>query len=201
MQIGPKYKICRRLGTSVFEKCQTQKYALSESRRRDDNRGRRQSKYGEQLLEKQKVRYTYGINEKQFSRWVNKAMDAHDATPVESLFRRLETRLDNVVFQLGFAQSRQMARQLVAHGHIDVNGSRMDRPSYPVEEGDTISVRDRSTEKDPFTNLEEKNEDYTPPAWLSVDYGKKAGEVEHMPSFKTTERAYDLTSVIEFYSR
>jgi ribosomal protein S4 len=84
MQIGPKYKICRRLGTSVFEKCQTQKYALSESRRRDDNRNRRQSKYGEQLLEKQQVRYTYGIAEKQFSRWVNKAMDSHELSPVGS---------------------------------------------------------------------------------------------------------------------
>jgi len=201
MQIGPKYKICRRLGTSVFEKCQTQKYALSESRRRDDNRNRRQSKYGEQLLEKQQVRYTYGIAEKQFSRWVNKAMDSHELSPVEALFRRLETRLDNVVYKLGFARSRQMARQLVAHGHINVNGKRMDRPSHTVSEGDTISVRERSTEKDPFTNLEEKNEDYTPPAWLSVDYGKQQGEVENIPHFKTTEQAYDLASVIEFYSR
>ncbi|PSO46388.1 MAG: 30S ribosomal protein S4 [Parcubacteria group bacterium SW_4_46_8] len=176
MQIGPKYKICRRLGTSVFEKCQTQKYALSESRRRDDNRNRRQSKYGEQLLEKQKVRYTYGVAEKQFSRWVNKAMDSHELSPVEALFRRLETRLDNVVYKLGFARSRQMARQLVAHGHINVNEKRMDR-------------------------LEEKNEDYTPPAWLSVDYGTQQGEVENIPHFKTTEQAYDLASVIEFYSR
>src|SRR5690606_40724543 len=124
MQTGPKYKICRRLGSHIYEKCQTQKFQLSEARKGKGMRGGRRrnvSEYGEQLLEKQRVRFTYGLKERQFASYVKKATGTA-AVPAEELYQSLERRLDNVIYRLGLAPSRAYARQLVSHGHITVNG-------------------------------------------------------------------------------
>lgn len=200
MKVKAKYKICRRLGTSVFEKCQTKKFELSESRRKRQRRRRRQSKYGDQLIEKQKVRFTYGINERQFRRYVREALKGK-GDPIESLYRRLEQRLDNVVFRMGLAPTRAMARQLVSHGHIDVNGRRINIPSHTVLPGDVVSVRKRSRDKGPFRDLEEEMEQYATPTWVAFDAKQLSGNIAGNPSYDPTESNMDLTAVIEFYSR
>lgn len=204
MQIGPRYKICKRLGSGVFEKCQTQKFETSKNRS-DDGRGRRrQSNYGQQLEEKQRVRYSYGIREEQFKRYIQAATDQGDRRPAKKLYADLETRLDNVVYRLGFGKTRQMARQLVNHGHICVNGEKVDIPSYTVKTGDTVHVREESHNKTPFEIAKkgkEGYEAYTPPAWLSVERENLSGTIQALPKYDPTTEVFDLTTVIEFYSR
>lgn len=204
MQIGPRYKICKRLGSGVFEKCQTQKFETSKNRS-DDGRGRRrQSNYGQQLEEKQRVRYSYGIREEQFKRYIQAATDQGDRRPAKKLYADLETRLDNVVYRLGFGKTRQMARQLVNHGHICVNGEKVDIPSYTVKTGDTVHVREESHDKTPFEIAKkgkEGYEAYTPPAWLSVERENLSGTIQALPKYDPTTEVFDLTTVIEFYSR
>ena len=204
MQIGPRYKICKRLGSGVFEKCQTQKFETSKNRS-DDGRGRRrQSNYGQQLEEKQRFRYSYGIREEQFKRYIQAATDQGDRRPAKKLYADLETRLDNVVYRLGFGKTRQMARQLVNHGHICVNGEKVDIPSYTVKTGDTVHVREESHNKTPFEIAKkgkEGYEAYTPPAWLSVERENLSGTIQALPKYDPTTEVFDLTTVIEFYSR
>jgi len=200
MQIGPRYKICKRLGSGVFQKCQTQKFETSKSRGEQRYR-RRQSNYGAQLEEKQKVRYSYGIQEKQFRRYVNTATGQKEQRPVNALYQGLESRLDNVVFRAGFAKSRQMARQLVVHGHIFAGGGRVSVPSFTVKTGEEVSVRPQSQDKGPFLEAKEGSEGYTAPAWLSVDRENLSATIQAVPTFDPTVEIFDLTSVIEFYSR
>lgn len=201
MQIGPRYKICKRLGSGVFQKCQTQKFETAKSRGGKQRRRRRQSNYGAQLEEKQKVRYSYGIREGQFRRYIETAVSQTNKRPVNALYQNLESRLDNVVFRAGFAKSRQMARQLVVHGHIFVDGTRVDVPSYTVKTGDKVHVRDQSQDKEPFRMAKEGYEGYKAPAWLSVDRDNLTAEIQAVPTFDPTAEIFDLTSVIEFYSR
>ncbi|MEX0934844.1 MAG: 30S ribosomal protein S4 [Candidatus Paceibacterota bacterium] len=199
MKIGPKYKICKRLGAPIFEKCQTQKFALSESKGgRRRGRRRRQSEYGLQLAEKQKARYTYGMTEGQFSRYVKKSLDAPGSSPIQLLFQKLEGRLDNVAYRLGLAKTRRMARQLVSHGHILVNGRKVSIPSYQVQESDTITVRNE--DKGPFRTLKEEGAG-TPPAWLAFDAKKLEGRVDGQPTYDETEHLFSLSKVLEFYTR
>jgi small subunit ribosomal protein S4 len=141
MIIGPKYKIARRLGAPVFEKTQTQKFSVR-SERKMKNRGfsKQKSEFGQQLNEKQKARMYYGVSEKQFSKYVKEAISKKASKAVGLLFETLETRLDNLVYRLGFAQTRYQARQFVGHGHILVNGKKVTIPSYVVKQGDTISL-------------------------------------------------------------
>ena len=127
MKIGPKYKIARRLGPAVFEKTQTQKFALSEARhaagKKRDKRSKALSDFGLQLIEKQRVRFSYGITERQLSNYVEKAIETK-GNPSENLFASLESRLDNVVYRMGIAHTRRLARQMVSHGHFVVYGKR-----------------------------------------------------------------------------
>ncbi|MCW9054748.1 MAG: 30S ribosomal protein S4 [Candidatus Pacebacteria bacterium] len=202
MKIGPKYKIAKRLGASVFEKCQTQKFALSESRRakRRGKRPKQISDYGKQLLEKQKVRFTYGVTEKQLSRYVKTGTQgAHE--PANKIYQALESRLDNVVYRLGLVPTRRFARQIVSHGHITVNGKRMTVPSYTVSVGDVVTVRVNSKEKGLFTDLEERLKNYTAPKWLSFDEKKLEGTVVALPEFSGADASIDMGLVLEFYSR
>lgn len=202
MQIGPRYKICKRLGSGVFQKCQTQKFETAKSRgEKRGGRPRRQSNYGAQLVEKQKVRYSYGIQEKQFRRYIDTAVSQRGKRPVNALYQNLESRLDNVIFRAGFAKSRQMARQLVVHGHIFVDGKRVDVPSYTVKTGDKVHVREQSKTKGPFVEAKEGLEGYKAPAWLSVDRENLTAEIQAVPTFDQTVEIFDLTAVIEFYSR
>lgn len=204
MIIGPKYKICKRLGGAVFEKCQTQKFALSEAKSAQNQRGRRRggamSDYKRQLLEKQKMRYTYGITEKQLVRYVKEAI-SHQGEPTGSLMKRLESRLDNVIYRLGLAKTRRLARQIVSHGHITVNGKKMTIPSYKVREGDTIEIRSGSKEKALFITLSESYEPAAVPAWLRFDVKALSGEMAAEPMYDPSESLFDPAQVLQFYSR
>lgn len=194
-----KYKICRRLGTGVFEKCQTQTFTASETRRSGGKRQRRPrlSDYAKQLIEKQKVRMSYGISEKQMQNYVNKALVT--SSPATSLFQSLESRLDNVIYRMGLAPTRRMARQLATHGHMCINGKRVDVPSALVKEGDVVSVREGSKKSGPFADLETKLKQYKSPNWVSFDSKKYEGKVTG--SSTEPDAFLDFDTVIGFYTR
>lgn len=202
MIIGPKYKIAKRLGVPIFEKTQTQKFALSEARsaRSKTKRPRQASDYKKQLIEKQKMRFTYGISEKQLQRYVNEAFEKGHQ-PITQLIARLESRLDNVVYRLGFAKTRQLARQLVSHGHIMINGRRLNIPSYKVAIGDVVSVREQSKPSVLFTSLSETLPNTPILNWLSVDYKTLSGEKKAEPAYAPAETLFDPQQVLEYYSR
>jgi len=204
MRSGPKYKICKRLGSSVFEKCQTQKFMLSEARQGKAKKGtgrRNISDYGKQLLEKQKIRYTYGLSESQLRRYVREATERKGANTGSELVRRLEARLDNVIFRAGLGATRAMSRQLVSHGHITVNGRRITIPSYEVKEGDIIRVREGSRIRTPFASAAERLENHQTPVWLTFDPKKLEGTLTANPVVEPTQLAFDLGVVLEYYSR
>lgn len=161
---------------------------------------RRVSEYGQQLAEKQKLRILYGLKEKQFRKYVNNALNSDEPTDY-ALLRRLEIRLDRVVLLAGFAESRAQARQFVTHGHFEVNGRRMDIPSYRVKPDDEITLRERSVSLNPFKNLSEKLKESNFPAWISVDTGDLEIKIEREPEMEEIEVPVDVPEVIEFYSR
>lgn len=202
MIIGAKYKICKRLGANVFEKCQTQKFVLSSSNA-NIRRPRRAagSDYGRQLIEKQKARFTYGLGERQFGNYVREAMAKKGVDSVGLLIERLEGRLDNVVFRAGFAATRRQARQMVTHGHITVQGRRVSIPSYRTTEGDLVTVRAGSAGSPLFAKIAEEGTEHTPPAWLSVDAKARAVRVTGVPTAPVSELLFDPKVIIQFYSR
>lgn len=203
MIIGPKYKIAKRLGAAVFEKTQTQKFALSEARSARNKTGKRpgaMSDYKKQLLEKQKMRFSYGISEKQLANYVREATEAGNQ-PVTSLIARLESRLDNVVYRLGFAKTRRLARQMVSHGHICVNGRRFNIPSHRVKVGDVVSVREQSKQSPLFVTLHETLASHTPGAWLTLTAKELRGEKKSEPTYEPTETVFNPQLVLEYYSR
>ena len=204
MKIGPKYKIAKRLGASVFEKTQTQKFAIAEERAARNKKGRRQNQteFGKQLLEKQKVRMTYGLSEKQFSNYVATASATHGKPPAETLHRLLELRLDNIVYRLGLAPTRRAARQMVSHGHITVNGVKTTIPSRAMKIGDIIAVREGSKSAVLFENFAEKfAERPTLSPWLSWNPKTMEGSVNEVPTEEAASPAGDLVVVLSFYSR
>jgi small subunit ribosomal protein S4 len=201
MKIGPKYKIAKRLGASVFEKTQTQKFALRTQNKKGHFRPRPKSNYGKQLLEKQKVRYTYGITEKQFAKYVKDAIERNPNNSSELLYNSLERRLDNVVLRSGFAPTRRAARQMVSHGHIYLNGRKLTVPSHKVKKDDLVSVREASKEKGMFTDLNDRFKDVTVPKWIKVDIKKMESKVTGEPDYVPSDTAFDLLSVIQFYKR
>ncbi len=202
MLIGPKYKICKRLGSSVFEKCQTQKFQLAEARAPRKTKGRRggASDFGAQLLEKQKARFTYGLSESQFSRYVHEAMSSHGAA-AGLLLTRLEARLDNVVYRAGFVKTRRAARQLVGHGHVMVNGRRLNVPSYKAEVGDVISIRPESRGSALFANRADVMAETKAPAWMAFEDAGFAAKIVAVPSVEETSAPFSAATVIQFYSR
>ena len=201
--VKSKYKIAKRLGAGIFEQTQTQKFALSEARskNRKDRKGRRgASDYGRQLLEKQKVRFTYGIPEKQLYNYAKKAVDAPD--PSAALHKALEMRADNVVYRAGLAKTRRAARQMVSHGHVKINDRRITIPSYSVHKGDVISVREGSRRKGIFSKLGDENEGAAIKCtWISLDAGLMRAEVNGEPQLIHLETGIDYPTVFEFYSR
>ncbi len=201
MKIGPKFKIAKRLGAPIFEKTQSPKFAISEARQgRARKRGGTASDYKKQLIEKQKMRFSYGITEKQLSRYVHDAMEKGQQ-PIATLMARLETRLDNVVYRLGLAKTRRFARQMVSHGHIFVNGRRLNIPSHKVTEGDVISVRENSKVSAMYTPLAESHDAAAVPSWLKFDVKTLAGTVAGAPSYTPAEYLFDPELVLEYYSR
>ena len=198
----PKYKIARRLGPGIFEKTQTQKFALREGRRKESReRPRPKSDFGLQMLEKQKARYSYGIGERQFAKYVAEALAKKTTKTDELLFERLETRLDNGAYRLHLAPTRQAARQMVSHGHIMINDVRITIPSYNVKLGDKVKIREASAKKILFANLAEKLKDAMPPSWLKFDAEKRAGEVQGKPKLVKSELVFDIAAILEFYRR
>lgn len=202
MKIGPRYKICRRLGSGVFDKCQTQTFTLSEARKTRSGRGGKAlSDFGRQLLEKQKIRFSYGISERQLSRYVEEATKKHGADPVKTMISILESRIDNVIYRAGIAGSRRQARQLVAHGHITINGRRTTVPSHRMLPGDSFSIRAGSQKSPFFENRKEAMERVSTPVWLSFDASKLEGKMTAVPTPETADTAGDMAAVLEFYSR
>ena len=196
----PKYKIGRRLGAGVFDKCQTPKFIASKERKAKSSNKRPKplSEFGSQLIEKQKIRFSYGITERQLSNYV-KAAIAKKGSTQEHLFEILENRLDNVIYRLGLAHTRRLARQMVSHGHFQVNGIRVTVPSYQVKVGDVVSPREGSRSKALFANVVEKMKTYNQPAWLVLEADKIEGKVTGKA--KNTEGFLNLGSGLEFYSR
>ena len=204
MKTGPRYKIAKRLGASVFEKAQTQKFALSADRSAKNKRGGRgrQSEYAKQMLEKQKVRVTYGLPERQFRNYVNKALsETHEVKPTDRLHELLELRLDNVVWRLGLAKTRRGARQMVAHGHVMVDGKKSRIPSHALRVGSKIAVRDGSKEHGVLVGFSERFHERPLPSWLSWDPNAMTGSVKERPTVASAEPAGDLVSVLSFYTR
>jgi small subunit ribosomal protein S4 len=203
MKTGPRYKIAKRLGASVFEKAQTQKFAISAERSaKNKRRGRgRQSEYGKQMLEKQKVRVTYGLTERQFRNYVRKALAANSAKPTDRLHELLELRLDNLVWRLGLAKTRRGARQMVAHGHVMVAGKKSRVPSQAISVGDKIAVREGSKEHGVLLGFSERFTERPLPSWLSWSPVKMEGGVIERPTTSSADVAGDLVAVLSFYTR
>lgn len=199
MIIKSKYKIARRVGAPIFEKTQTQKFALREGRREKRNFAR--SDFGLQLVEKQKARYTYCLTAKQFAKYVKSVLAKKGINQQEMLFGLLEKRLDNVIYRAGFAPTRLAARQMVSHGHILVDGKKVDVPSYQTYAGELVSIRTGSAKTKLFDGIDEKLPKVTVPSWLKLDIAKKVITVQGEPKLNQAELLFDLAPVLEFYSR
>ena len=203
---GAVCRLCRRSGDKLMLKgsrCFTPKCALDRRGKppgQQSARRRRLSDRGVQLREKQKARYIYGIVERQFRRFFGEAGRQAGITG-ENLLVLLERRLDNVVYRLGFADSRSQARQLVRHGHIMLNGHKTDIPSCLVKEGDTISWRDGSTKTEYYKQIVQSIEGKVIPNWLSLDREKLVGRVLSLPTPDDIQAKFEWQSVIEYYSR
>ncbi len=196
----PKFKICRRLGPGVYDKCQTSKFKTSvKAGLPGAKRPKAPSEYGAQLIEKQKIRFSYGISERQLSNYVKKASRVKGSATAEKLYEGLESRLDNVVYRMGLANTRRAARQMVSHGHLVVNDKRVTIPSYEVKSSDIIKIREGSKSKKLFDNLAQNLKDYNSPSWLTFDLSLMNGKILDKP--KNTEGFLDLNAVLEFYSR
>jgi small subunit ribosomal protein S4 len=198
MKLGPRFKLAKRLGAPIFEKTQTQKFAVSEARSKNSKRGKRPatlSDYGKQFKEKQKVRFAYGITEKQLQKYIHQTITAKDSPA--ALFAALEMRADNAIYRIGLAKTRRMARQMVAHGHITINGRRITTPSQALKVSDVVGVRLGSKDGVLFQNA-----DWTHPAsWFTVDTDKKEATIATIPVFKSSESMFDLAMIFEFYTR
>jgi len=171
-----------------------------ERRRRVSGRRRRISDRGLQLIEKQKVRYTYGVLEKQFKRAFTQAARQQGITG-ENLLVLLERRLDNVVYRLGFADSRAQARQLVQHGHFLLNGRKTNIPSCLVKEGDTISWKESSTKNEYYKQLLEDIQAKSIVSWLSLDRQNLVGQAISLPTPDDIDAKFDGKAIVEYYSR
>ena len=196
----PKFKICRRLGPGVYDKCQTSKFSVTSGK--FGSKGKRPkalSEYGTQLIEKQKIRFSYGLTERQLSNYVKKASHIKGAGTAEKFYEELESRLDNAIYRMGLSNSRRAARQMVSHGHFIVNNHKVTIPSCEVKIGDIIKIREGSKTKKIFDNLTERLKDYNSPVWISFDPKIMEGKVLAKP--KNVETFLDLNTVLEFYSR
>jgi small subunit ribosomal protein S4 len=203
MKTVAKYKMCRRLGAGVFEKCQTQKFTAVEQKtvRAGANvkRPKAPSGFGLQLLEKQRVRFTYGISERQLQNYVKVATQVKGMPVTDKLYELLESRLDSVIYRLGFAATRRFARQMSSHGHFVVNGKKSTIPSQQIHIGDIVSVREGSKSSPMFAEFAKNMKDKTYPTWLKLSVEQMSSEVVAKP--KNDEQFLKFETVLEFYSR
>jgi small subunit ribosomal protein S4 len=202
--LGPKCKLCRREGMKLFlkgERCLTEKCAVERRSYPPGEHGRgriKQSEYLLQLREKQKARRYYGILEKQFRNYYEKAAKAQGITG-EALLRMLETRLDNVVYRLGFAASRAQARQIIRHGHFQVNGRRVNIPSFQVKPNDVVSLKAGS----PVEQVVRDATDLTASvaSWLQADHDNLTGKVLKLPERTDIDTPVQEQLIVELYSK
>ena len=203
---GPKCKQCRREGEKLYlkgERCYSDKCSFERRPYAPGEHGQGRTKYSEyglQLREKQKIRRIYGLQENKFRRYFEMAESAPGVTG-ENFLQLLERRLDNVAYRMGFATSRNQARQFVLHGHILVNGERVNIPSYQIDEDDTVSVKDSSRKSDLFKEVFEFNDDLTPPEWLSVNKEKAEGQIISLPEREDIDYPVEEHLIVEYYSR
>ena len=198
--VKSKYRIAKRLGAAVFEQTQTQKFALREANSTKRRPSRGGSDYGRQLLEKQRVRFTYGLSEGQLSKYAKAAYVTEE--PSKSLHLALEMRADNAAYRAGLASTRRAARQAVSHGHFTINGKRITTPSYRVQKGDVIAVRDGARKSPLYAGLAEKNQEGSRaiPSWISTDMTLLKSEIAGEPQY-SSDGGLDYPTVFEFYSR
>ena len=206
---GPVCRLCRREGTKLFLKgtrCLTDKCAVDKrpyapgQHGQNMGRGRKVSEYAKQLREKQKVKRTYGLSERQFRNTFT-SVTRLPGVKGTNLLIALESRLDNIVFRMGFAASRAAARQLVRHGHVEVNGARLDIPSYQVKVGQEVRVAETSREMTPVKASLEHAARGQAPAWISVDNAKAAGRILERPAREAIAINAQEQLIVELYSK
>ncbi|MFO7152562.1 MAG: 30S ribosomal protein S4 [Bacillota bacterium] len=203
---GPACRLCRREGVKLYlkgERCYGPKCAIDRRGYAPGQHGqmrRKLSEYGIQLREKQKAKRIYGVLEQQFKIYFEEASRQKGVTG-ENLLRLLECRLDNVVYRLGFAKSRAQARQLVRHGHFEVNGKKVDIPSYQVKPGNVIAVREKSRSLEIFKEMAELGKGRVVPEWLSVNYDTLTGEVLRYPNREDIDVPIQEQLIVELYSK
>lgn len=203
---GAVCRLCRREGTKLFlkgERCLTGKCALDRRKSAPGQHGqgrKKLSEYGLQLREKQKARRYYGVLESQFAKYFEMAAKKQGITG-DNLLAILESRLDNVVYRLGFAVSRAEARQLVVHGHFTVNGKKLDIPSYLTKVGDVISIKDKSRSSEKIKAVLEATDGKIIPKWLDLDNNTLSGKVVAVPERDDIDIDFEEHLIVELYSR
>lgn len=201
---GPKCKLCRREGVKLYlkgAKCDTPKCPLTRKPAPPGEFGNypRMSRYGLQLREKQKVKRVFGVTERQFKRLFNEAKKDKAQTGLK-LLQSLELRLDNIVYRLGFAATRDQARQYVNHGHIKINGRKMDIPSHIVSVGDEVTIAEAVTKTDAYQQFKAEKKGYKTPRWLGVR-PDGTGVVSELPTRDDIDPGIKEELILEFYSR
>ncbi|MFC1924890.1 30S ribosomal protein S4 [Chloroflexota bacterium] len=205
---GPVCRLCRRTGEKLMlkgERCATPKCSLERrstppGQRMARGRRRKVSDYELRLREKQKARYTYGVLEQQFRLFFAKA-EKIPGTTGGNLLQLLERRLDNVVYRLGFADSRNQARQLVRHGHLMVNGKKVDIPSFLVKPGEIISWKEKAVKTEIYERVAQEIDSKLIPSWLSLDKKDLSGRVLTLPITSEVDAKFDGKMIVEYYSR
>ena len=196
---GPVWKISRRLGYSILENgVELKKRPYGPGPHAKDKK-KKPSEYGKQLIEKQKLRETYGVSERQFQRLFLIAKSTKGAVTGVVFMQILESRLDNLVFRMGFARTRRQARQLVNHGHVTVNGNKVDIPSYIVKVGDSIALRESS--KNLAIVKASLEATLSTPAYVEVNKEEVSGKLIRLPERSELTREIDESQIVEFYNR
>jgi len=201
---GPKGKLVRRFGMNIFENPKYDRL-LDQKGHPPGQHGEKQqrrkvSEYGLQLIEKQKLKYSYGLLEKQFKNTFARAARKKGVTG-DNLIQLLELRLDNAVFRAGFGTTRTQARQLINHGHLKVNGRRVDIPSYQLKSGDVISVRDRDKSRALVARNVESSLSFQRPEWLTTDVENLTANVLHLPDGAQVQNQINAQLIVELYSK
>lgn len=203
---GPVCRLCRREGMKLYlkgDRCYSSKCAIDRRGYAPGQHGqmrRKPSEYGLQLREKQKARRIYGVLERQFRNYYEKAVRQKGVTG-ENLLKILESRLDNVIYRMGFASSRPQARQLVRYGHVEVNGKRVTIPSYQVKEKDVVAIRENSRSLSLFKEIVEQGASKVVPEWLSVNFETLTGEVNYLPKREDIDVPIQEHLIVELYSK
>ncbi|MBM3889642.1 MAG: 30S ribosomal protein S4 [Verrucomicrobia bacterium] len=197
---GPKQRISRRYGVPIFGPHKVLEKRAYPPGQHGPRARRKLTDFARGLAEKQKLRYCYGLLERQFRRYFDEAKSRRGNT-AEHLMQILETRLDNVIFRLGYASSRPAARQLVGHGHVKVNGHRVNVPSFNVKAGDVIEIRDNARSRQMVTKSLESPVQRAVPDWLTLNKEAVRGQVMRLPTMDETQPVANVQAIVEFYSR